>query len=42
MIKIPSVEGSWLSLVLVLPNLKRYEEKCFDEEGVKVFISKNC
>jgi len=30
--------------VLLLPNEKRYKEdkKFFDEEGVKVFISKSC
>ena len=31
-------------VVFVLPNIKRQKEgkELFDEEGVKVFISKNC
>jgi len=30
------IEGSWLCLVLVLPNLKRFEDKLFyDEKDVR-------
>jgi len=42
---IQTIEGSQLCLVVfVLPNIKRQKERkeFFDEEGGKVFVSKNC
>jgi len=45
MVCIQMIKDSYLCLVVfVLPNIKYQKEgkKIFDEEGVKVFVSKNC